>query len=203
MGTMNSANTSLSRPQDIYNSGQDGFIDDCLPSPKLSLKPSHLISKSSIITTPNKKIAELNKSSILNPSKKSVKTPTMIEKIPKTGILKGCVAFVETWQEGGKYNRSHIFAKMLTRMGAKVEHDFNKDKKLAHLIFKDGRKVFLKKAQQRSVKVVSCNWVEKCRITQTWVQERPYIFNPQGYNPPKFRESCTFEEKLRRKEIRQ
>ena len=44
----------------------------------------------------------------------------MIEKIPKTDILQGCVAFVETWQEGGKYNRSHIFAKMLIRMGAKV-----------------------------------------------------------------------------------
>jgi len=198
---MNSANTSLSRPQDIYNSGQDGFIDDCLPSLKLSL-PSRLISKSSIITTPNKKIAELTKSSILNSSEKSVKTPTMIEKIPKTDILQGCVAFVETWQEGGKYNRSHIFAKMLIRMGAKIEHDFNKDKKLTHLIFKDGRKVFLKKAQQRSVKVVSCNWVEKCRITQTWVQEKPYIFNPHGYKPPKFRESCTFEEKLRRKEVR-
>merc|ERR1712096_450685 len=64
----------------------------------------------------------------------------------------GCVAFVETWQEGGKYNRSHIFAKMLIRMGAKIEHDFNKDKKLTHLIFKDGRKVFLKKPNKEALK---------------------------------------------------
>lgn len=199
---MLSVNESLNRPQDIYNSGQDGFIDDCLTSLKHSL-PSHLSPKSSIITT-NRSFLELNNTSmILNTSEKSLKAVTMIEKIPKTDILSGCVAFVDTWQEGGKYNRSHIFAKILARMGAIVENDFNKDKNLTHLIFKDGRKIYLKKAQQRKVKVVSCSWVEKCRITQTWIEEKPYIFNPQGYNPPKFRESCTFEEKLRKKEIRQ
>ena len=103
----------------INFSGQDGFIDDCLTSLKHSL-PSHLSPKSSIITT-NRSFLELNNTSmILNTSEKSLKAVTMIEKIPKTDILSGCVAFVDTWQEGGKYNRSHIFAKILARMGAIV-----------------------------------------------------------------------------------
>ena len=107
----------------INFSGQDDFIDGCLTSLKHSLS-SQLSSKSSIITT-SRSFLKLNTTSmILNTSEKSLKTVTMIEKIPKTDILSGCVAFVDTWQEGGKYNRSNIFAKILAKMGAQVSKFF-------------------------------------------------------------------------------
>ena len=56
---------------------------------------------------------------------------------------------------------SCIIDLIIIKINFKVENDFNKDKNLTHLIFKDGRKIYLKKAQQRRVKVVSCSWVEK------------------------------------------
>ncbi|CAK8676905.1 unnamed protein product [Clavelina lepadiformis] len=119
-----------------------------------------------------------------------VGTPnSFIQNIPESNILSGCVGFVDVWSRDGCDNRSLLFARILLRMGATIVKKFTKNEPITHLIFKDGHKSYLQKAKSRQIKIVSCLWVERCRVTQTWVNESSYTFNDSSYKPPKkFRE---------------
>ena len=47
---------------------------------------------------------------------------TWLQRIPKSDILKGVVAFVDVWSKDGQDNRSTLFQKVLSRMGATVNY---------------------------------------------------------------------------------
>jgi len=114
-----------------------------------------------------------------------VKRKTFIESIPKSDILKDICAYVEAWKSDGTENFSRIFESVIERMGGRVEKRFLDSSPLTHLIFKDGRKIYLEKAKAKNLMIVSSEWVEKCRTTQRYVNELDYLFDDTNYIPPK------------------
>ena len=51
------------------------------------------------------------------------KNKPMMQRVPESKILNGCVAFVDIWIEGGSQNMSGVFMKMLERLGATVRSE--------------------------------------------------------------------------------
>uniref|UniRef100_H2YJB2 BRCT domain-containing protein n=1 Tax=Ciona savignyi TaxID=51511 RepID=H2YJB2_CIOSA len=72
------------------------------------------------------------------------------------------------------------------------------------IVFKDGHKLYLQKAKKRGIQIVSCLWVEKCRVSQIRPNENEFLFDESNYKPPKrFRELQPLspeEQKLRSEE---
>ncbi|XP_065586870.1 microcephalin [Cyrtonyx montezumae] len=95
-------------------------------------------------------------------------------------VLKGIYAFVEVWSSSRTENYSKIFEQQLLDMGAKVSKTFNK--RVTHVVFKDGHSATWRKAQNAGVKIVSVLWVEKCRETGIRVDESlfPAIYSNEG-----------------------
>jgi len=108
-----------------------------------------------------------------------------ILRIPKSEVLKGVIAFVDVWSKDGQDNRSLLFQKVLTRMGAIIAKKMVKDVNITHLVFQHGHKSYLSKAKSRNIKVVTWLWVDKCRIYQQWQNEDEFLFNDSNYVPPK------------------
>ncbi|XP_039271269.2 microcephalin-like [Styela clava] len=105
--------------------------------------------------------------------------------LPHTTTLCGCVAFVDVWSSDATDNRSCVFRNFLTRMGATVVRKFTKEHPITHVVFKDGHKSVIQKAQKRNIKLVTCLWVDRCRVLQKWVNEEDYLFDVSKYKPPK------------------
>ncbi|KFV45310.1 Microcephalin, partial [Gavia stellata] len=78
-------------------------------------------------------------------------------------------AFVEVWSSNRTEDYSKTFEQQLLDMGAKVSKTLNK--RVTHVVFKDGRLATWRKAQKMGVKIVSVLWVEKCRETGVHVDE--------------------------------
>ncbi|NXH19276.1 MCPH1 protein, partial [Bucco capensis] len=78
-------------------------------------------------------------------------------------------AFVEVWSSERTENYSKIFEQQLLDMGAEVSKTLNK--RVTHVVFKDGRLTTWRKAKKMGVKIVSVLWVEKCRETGLHVDE--------------------------------
>ncbi|NXN28296.1 MCPH1 protein, partial [Nycticryphes semicollaris] len=78
-------------------------------------------------------------------------------------------AFVDVWSSNRTENYSKAFEQQLLDMGAKVSKTLNK--RVTHVVFKDGRLATWRKAQKMGVKVVSVLWVERCRETGVHVDE--------------------------------
>ncbi|XP_042679328.1 microcephalin isoform X3 [Centrocercus urophasianus] len=95
-------------------------------------------------------------------------------------VLKGICAFVEVWSSSRTENYSKAFEQQLLDMGAKVSKTFNK--RVTHVVFKDGHSTTWRKAQSAGVKIVSVLWVEKCRETGVRVDESlfPAVYNNEG-----------------------
>ncbi|XP_042745120.1 microcephalin isoform X2 [Lagopus leucura] len=95
-------------------------------------------------------------------------------------VLKGICAFVEVWSSSRTENYSKAFEQQLLDMGAKVSKTFNK--RVTHVVFKDGHSTTWRKAQNAGVKIVSVLWVEKCRETGVRVDESlfPAVYNNEG-----------------------
>ncbi|XP_025004230.3 microcephalin isoform X1 [Gallus gallus] len=95
-------------------------------------------------------------------------------------VLKGICAFVEVWSSSRTENYSKAFEQQLLDMGAKVSKTFNK--RVTHVVFKDGHSTTWRKAQDAGVKTVSVLWVEKCRETGVRVDESlfPAVYNNDG-----------------------
>lgn len=95
-------------------------------------------------------------------------------------VLKGVCAFVEVWSSSRTENYSKTFEQQLLDMGAKVSKTFNK--RVTHVVFKDGHSATWRKAQNAGVKIVSVLWVEKCRETGIHVDESlfPVVYNNEG-----------------------
>uniref|UniRef100_A0A669R3V1 Microcephalin 1 n=1 Tax=Phasianus colchicus TaxID=9054 RepID=A0A669R3V1_PHACC len=95
-------------------------------------------------------------------------------------VLKGVYAFVEVWSSSRTENYSKAFEQQLLDMGAKVSKTFNK--RVTHVVFKDGHSTTWRKAQNAGVKIVSVLWVEKCRETGVRVDESlfPAAYNNEG-----------------------
>nr|XP_026689916.1 microcephalin isoform X2 [Ciona intestinalis] len=129
-----------------------------------------------------------------------------IQKIPESDILKDCVCFVDVWSRQGNDNRSSVFGRILKRMGATIARRFTKNEAITHVVFKDGHKLYLQKAKRRGIQVVSCLWVERCRVTQMRANENEFIFDESNYKPPKrFKELQPLspeEERIRSEERR-
>ncbi|KAM6221079.1 microcephalin [Rhynchocyon petersi] len=79
------------------------------------------------------------------------------------------VAYVEVWSSNGTENYSKTFSNQLLEMGAKVSKTFNK--KVTHVVFKDGYQSTWSKAQKKGIKLVSVLWVEKCRTAGVHIDE--------------------------------
>ncbi|KAM5276907.1 microcephalin isoform 2-T2 [Hipposideros larvatus] len=88
---------------------------------------------------------------------------------PGDPVLKDVVAYVEVWSANGTENYSKTFTNQLADMGAKVSKTFNK--RVTHVVFKDGYQSTWDKARKRGVKLVSVLWVEKCRTAGRHVDE--------------------------------
>ncbi|XP_076441070.1 microcephalin-like [Babylonia areolata] len=100
-------------------------------------------------------------------------------------ILKGVVAYVEV--RTANDNRSAAVKWVLERMGAKVEEKFSDD--VTHVIFKEGKKRTLDKAQKLGVHLVSVLWVDSCKEKQQRVSEHEFSANTKhcGTPPPGIR----------------
>ncbi|XP_076441370.1 microcephalin-like [Babylonia areolata] len=72
-------------------------------------------------------------------------------------------------------------------MGAKVEEKFSDD--VTHVIFKEGKKRTLDKAQKLGVHLVSVLWVDSCKEKQQRVSEHEFSANTKhcGTPPPGIR----------------
>ncbi|XP_051470191.1 microcephalin isoform X1 [Apus apus] len=81
----------------------------------------------------------------------------------------GISAFVDVWSFNRTENYSKTFEQQLLDMGAKVSKTLNK--RVTHVVFKDGHLATWRKAQKMGVKMVSVLWVEKCRETGVHVDE--------------------------------
>uniref|UniRef100_A0A8C9FJK2 BRCT domain-containing protein n=1 Tax=Pavo cristatus TaxID=9049 RepID=A0A8C9FJK2_PAVCR len=95
-------------------------------------------------------------------------------------LIPGIYAFVEVWSSSRTENYSKAFEQQLLDMGAKVSKTFNK--RVTHVVFKDGHSTTWRKAQNAGVKIVSVLWVEKCRETGVRVDESlfPAVYNNEG-----------------------
>ncbi|OXB73531.1 UNVERIFIED_CONTAM: hypothetical protein H355_013858 [Colinus virginianus] len=95
-------------------------------------------------------------------------------------VLKGIYAFVEVWSSSRTENYSKTFEQQLLDMGAKVSKTFNK--RVTHVVFKDGHSTTWRKAQNAGVKIVSVLWVERCRETGVRVDESlfPAVYSNEG-----------------------
>nr|CAB3263702.1 microcephalin [Phallusia mammillata] len=112
-----------------------------------------------------------------------------IQSIPESNILSDCVVFCDVWSRNGTDNASSLYNRILDRMGAIVTKKFTKFDPITHFVFKSGHKHYVEKAQKRGIKIVSCVWVERCRVTQTKVDEAEFLVDVTNYKPPKkFRE---------------
>ncbi|XP_078069362.1 microcephalin [Mustelus asterias] len=87
----------------------------------------------------------------------------------KKTILQDVVAFVEVWSSNKTENYSKPFVGHLIDMGATVLKYFNK--RVTHVVFKDGHESVWRKAKRIGVKLVSVLWVERCMSTGTHVDE--------------------------------
>ncbi|NWH94561.1 MCPH1 protein, partial [Aegithalos caudatus] len=99
-------------------------------------------------------------------------------------------AFVEVWSYNRTENYSKTFEQQLLDMGAKVSKTLNK--RVTHVIFKDGRLTTWRKAQKMGVKIVSVLWVEKCRETGVHVDESlfPAVDTNEGLLLPTKKHKC-------------
>ncbi|NWV38702.1 MCPH1 protein, partial [Grantiella picta] len=99
-------------------------------------------------------------------------------------------AFVEVWSSNRTENYSKTFEQQLLDMGAKVSKTLNK--RVTHVVFKDGRLTTWKKAQKMGVKIVSVLWVEKCRETGVHVDESlfPAVDTNEGLLLPIKKHKC-------------
>ncbi|KAK3091918.1 hypothetical protein FSP39_023727 [Pinctada imbricata] len=85
-------------------------------------------------------------------------------------VLKDVVAYVEV--RSGHDNRSRAVCKELVQLGAVVEKKFTDD--VTHVIFKEGSKRTINKAQKKGIHLLSVLWVDSCKRNQEHVSERMY-----------------------------
>ncbi|XP_052007646.1 microcephalin-like [Xyrauchen texanus] len=84
-------------------------------------------------------------------------------------VLKDVVAYVDVWSASRMEDYSNPFIQQLQDMGAEVSKTLNKQ--VTHVVFKHGRLSTWKKAQKMGVRVVSVQWVARCKESGEHIDE--------------------------------
>ncbi|KAJ8359896.1 hypothetical protein SKAU_G00164210 [Synaphobranchus kaupii] len=101
----------------------------------------------------------------------------------KLDTLKDIVAFVDVWSSSKTENYSKPFIQQLQEMGAEVSKTF--DKRVTHVVFKNGHQSTWNKAKKMGVKLVSVLWVARCKDCGERIDEElcPAINEESHRNP--------------------
>ncbi|XP_051507452.1 microcephalin-like isoform X2 [Myxocyprinus asiaticus] len=93
----------------------------------------------------------------------------MTERSISTAVLKDVVAYVDVWSASRMEDYSDPFIQQLQDMGAEVSKTLNKQ--VTNVVFKHGRPSTWKKAQKMGVRIVSVQWVARCKESGEHVDE--------------------------------
>ncbi|CAB4069860.1 MCPH1 [Lepeophtheirus salmonis] len=105
-------------------------------------------------------------------------TPLHCPSLPKSHILKDIVAFVDVFDD-----LSSCVIDELKLLGASISSLLNK--KVSHLIFKDGSLARYNKAKKLDIKIVSISWIEACKTEGKRVDEKDFpTISKEKYDSP-------------------